>query len=778
MRRILLFAALLCISAIGSAQKTNIIPEPAETVPSSIKGHFTINKKTQIILHGIGHENAFFYLSAYLKKNYEVVLLSWMDTPIVNNAIHLRYLKTAKPITGAYTLTVNKDGVYIDGDDAEGVFHGVQSFIQLLPPLKGKPFDLPYLTIRDYPRFEYRGMMLDVGRHFMPVSFIKKYIDFLALHKMNYFHWHLTDDQGWRIEIKKYPQLTNVGAWRNGTIIGKLPGKGSDNIRSGGFYTQEEVYDIIDYAEKRYVTIIPEIEMPGHASAAIASYPWLSCFPDKKTKLPESMRADVSKNSNGKLVQESWGVHEDVFCAGKDSTFTFLEGVLDEVIKIFPSKFIHIGGDECPKSNWKICERCQERMKKEGLKDEHELQSYFISRMEGYLNKRGRSIIGWDEILEGGLAPNATVMSWRGEAGGIAAAKLHHPVIMTPTTYVYFDYAASRKEDSLNIGGFLPLDKVYNYEPLAKELSADEAKYIRGAQANLWTEYIDNPRKAEYFSFPRMSALSEVVWSPKAKKSWTNFERKLPTLFKRYDLWDVHFSKAYFDINASVIQNATKNGIEWKLESKKVSPETTIGYIFPDNTSTYTNYSKPIPIKETGTGRALVIDTSLTFTIELKQNFKVNKATGHSTTLKFAPHENYRANGAFSLVNGIVSETGLSSSDWLGWAGQDMDATINMGKVTTVKTIQVHSIDEPGSWIHKPKEVTVWVSDDGMKFKKLASSSDFHPDTLNTGYYILDLNNQKARYIRVVAKNSGIIPAGNAGAGSPAWLFIDEIQVN
>lgn len=776
MRKVFLVIGFVCVTIISAAQKTNIIPEPAEITAPKISGHFTIDKKTQIIVHGIGHENAFFFLGAYLKNYYGVVLFSWMDTPFVSNAIHLRYLKTTKPVTGAYTLTVNKDGVYIDGDDAEGVFHGVQSLLQLLPPEKGKPFVIPFMTIRDYPRFSYRGMMLDVGRHFMPVAFIKKYIDYLAYHKMNYFHWHLTDDQGWRIEIKKYPQLTKTGAWRNGTIIGKYPGKGSDNTRSGGYYTQEEIYDIIEYAEKRYVTIVPEIEMPGHASAAIASYPWLSCFPDQKTALPESMRSEASKNNNGKLVQETWGVHDDVFCAGNDSTFTFLEGVLDEVMKMFPGKYIHIGGDECPKSNWKKCPRCQERMKKEGLKDEHELQSYFISRMEGYLNKRSRSIIGWDEILEGGLAPNATVMSWRGEAGGITAAKLKHPVIMTPTTYVYFDYAASRKEDSLNIGGFLPLEKVYSYEPLAKELTPEEAVYIKGAQANLWTEYIDNPHKAEYFSFPRMSALSEVTWSPKAKKNWSNFERKLPALFKRYELWDAHYSKAYFDIQSSVIQNATKNGIEWKLESKKYTNETTIGYIFPNTTSVYTNYKKPVPITKSGTGVAMVIDTNLRFNIFAEQKFQINKATGHSATLKTAPSDKYKASGAFSLVNGIVSETGLSSADWLGWAGGDMDATISVGKSTAITKVQVHVVDEPGSWIYKPKEVTVWISDDGMKYKQVASTTEYKADKLNTGYFSIELPNLKASYIRVLAKNSGTIPDGNPGAGTPCWLFVDEIQ--
>jgi hexosaminidase len=387
-------------------------------------------------------------------------------------------------------------------------------------------------------------MMLDVGRHFFSIEFVKRYIDYLAMHKMNQFHWHLTEDQGWRIEIKKYPRLTEVGGWRNGTVIGKRPWVKNDNLRYGGFYTQEQIRDVVAYAGKRYITIIPEIEMPGHGSAAIAAYPWLSCFPTEKTDIPDTALSEASRRSGGKFVYEQWGVAEDVFCAGKDSTFEFLQDVIDEVAALFPSRFIHVGGDECPKTHWKRCPLCQKRMHDLGLKDEHELQSYFIQRMEKYVNSKGKTLIGWDEILEGGLAPNAVVMSWRGEKGGIAAAKQHHTVIMTPTTYVYFDYSQTRNEDSLTIGGYLPLEKVYKYEPLSTELSATDARYILGGQANLWTEYMTKPAKIEYQVFPRMDALSEVLWTPKDRRSWEGFEARLPDQLKRYDLWGtMHFNK-------------------------------------------------------------------------------------------------------------------------------------------------------------------------------------------------------------------------------------------
>jgi hexosaminidase len=406
-------------------------------------------------------------------------------------------------------------------------------------------FQIPAVSIQDAPRFAYRGLHLDVARHLFPLEFIKKYIDYIALHKMNYFHWHLTDDQGWRIEIKKYPALMSVGAYRNGTIVGRFPGKGNDNTQYGGYYTQDEVKEIVQYAADRYITVVPEIEMPGHASAAIAAYPWLSCFPDKPTVIPRT-EAATGGNQGIKKVQETWGVFDDVFCAGNDSTFLFLQNVLEEVLPLFPSKHIHVGGDESPKTHWKKCPRCQARIKAESLKDEHQLQSYFIQRMEKYLNDKGRTLIGWDEILEGGLAPNAVVMSWRGEKRGIAAAKQKHFVIMTPGKPVYFDHTQSKKEDSVTIGGYNPLESVYAYEPVPKELKKDDAKYVMGAQANLWTEYIKHPAKVEYMIFPRLSALSEVLWSPKEKKNWKDFEKRLQLQFKRYDLWKANYSREYF----------------------------------------------------------------------------------------------------------------------------------------------------------------------------------------------------------------------------------------
>ncbi|GAC1443706.1 MAG: hypothetical protein NVSMB63_12710 [Sediminibacterium sp.] len=534
--------ALLLLSALFvHAQEVNIIPQPASL--ETQEGNFVITPSTKIILAGPALEKSANFLNNYLQHFYGF-RLKVEKTGSYHNNIVLNHQKMTNPVPGAYKMTVNKEGIRITGDNGNGAFYGIQTLIQLLPFEKVKKLNIPYLKVEDRPRFAYRGMHLDVGRHFFPVSYIKKYIDFIAMYKMNTFHWHLTEDQGWRIEIRKYPKLTSVGGFRNGTIIGRHPGKGNDNQRSGGYYTQDQVREIVKYATERYVTVLPEIELPGHASAAIAAYPQLSCFPEESTK--HSSKTAWSGDSTGKQVQQTWGVFDDVFCPS-EYTFKFLENVLDEVMQLFPGKYIHIGGDECPKANWKRSPFCQQLIREKGLKDEHGLQSYFIQRIEKYLNSKGRQIIGWDEILEGGLAPNATVMSWRGEQGGIEAARQKHAVIMTPGSWVYFDHSQTKKEDSVTIGGYTTIQKVYGYEPVPKELSSEDAKYVMGAQANVWTEYMANPGKIEYMIFPRMSALSEVLWSAKEQRNWNSFEKRLQTEFKRYDWWKVNYSKAYFD---------------------------------------------------------------------------------------------------------------------------------------------------------------------------------------------------------------------------------------
>ncbi|HSN60611.1 MAG TPA: beta-N-acetylhexosaminidase [Ferruginibacter sp.] len=544
-KRLILWIALLN-AGFSQAQDINIFPRP-QSVKAG-KQTFNISATTVIVLQGSGLETSSAFLNSYLQQFYGFSLKTASTNTAGSNAIILNYEKMDNKIAGAYKMEVTNKGVYIAGDNKEGVFYGIQSLIQLLPAEKNTSLPIPQVAIQDAPRFAYRGLHLDVSRNFMPLDFVKKYIDYIALFKMNTFHWHLTDDQGWRIEIKKYPKLTEVGAWRDGTIIGHYPGTGNDNIHTGGFYTQEEIKEVVRYAADRMITVIPEIEMPGHASAAIAAYPYLICFPDQKTELKsEFSKAAVQKQANGqnKIVQETWGVFEDVFTPTEE-TFTFLLDVRDEVMVLFPSEYLHVGGDECPKEAWKKSAFCQQLIKEKGLKDEHGLQSYFIQRMEKYLNSKGRKIIGWDEILEGGLAPNATVMSWRGEAGGIEAAKQHHDVVMTPGSHVYLDHGEGKNEDSLNIGGYLPLDTVYSYDPQPAALSKDELKYILGAQGNVWTEYLRTPAKVEYMILPRLAALSEVLWTNKTNKNWDDFLKRMPELQKRLEFMQVNYNRKSF----------------------------------------------------------------------------------------------------------------------------------------------------------------------------------------------------------------------------------------
>lgn len=550
MKRFIIASALTFIyCSIYAQRQVTIVPTPVKMDVKS--GNFIINPNTTIkALSGTEHEAEM--LNVYLKQLYGFTLP--IGNGVRGNSITLK-LTEGNENPESYHISTTEKEFTISATETRGIFLGIQTLLQLIPPQKYRQSNfrlaIPQVTIDDYPKFGYRGMHLDVCRHFFDVDYVKKYIDYIAMQKFNTFHWHLTEDQAWRIEIKQYPKLTSVGSWRNGTTIGRYPGTGNDGIRYGGYYTQEQIRDVVQYATDRHITIIPEIEMPGHASAAIAAYPELSCFPNESTKAPKNVA--WAGDSIGKHVQQTWGVFPDIFCP-TENTFEFLENVLDEVMDIFPSKYIHIGGDEAPKENWKRCAHCQNLIRREGLKDEHELQSYFIQRIEKYLNSKDRMIIGWDEILEGGLAPNATVMSWRGEEGGIAAASENHDVIMTPGGWMYFDHTQTQKDDSVTIGGFTPLKKVYEYQPVPQKLDASKSNFVLGAQANVWTEYIGYPSKVEYMIFPRMSALSEVLWTPENRKSWNRFQQSLPEIYKRYNLWGAN----YFKNSAEVLQAMEK----------------------------------------------------------------------------------------------------------------------------------------------------------------------------------------------------------------------------
>ncbi|NGP88369.1 beta-N-acetylhexosaminidase [Fodinibius halophilus] len=545
--RILLFAiSIFIFCACQPEQHTkhnapDIIPEPASLELKD--GTFQLDKQTTIYANKANP--AVLNVVTQLKNTldsatgYDLGIQNTDATKATNSITFTIDEDTATYESNeAYHLSVSEEAVELRAPSATGLFYGIQSLFQLLPPEiyqsdytlvpQNTEWNIPAVEIQDYPRFEYRGMHLDVARHFFPVEFVKRYIDLMAMHKMNRFHWHLTEDQGWRIEIKQYPKLTEIGAWRDSTLVGHYTSNTYDTTTYGGYYTQEEVREVVAYAQKKHITVIPEIEMPGHASAALASYPQYGCVEGKDYQ-----------------VKTTWGIFEDIYCP-REETFTFLKNVLTEVMELFPSKYIHIGGDEAPKKQWEESEFAQQVIEREELEDEHELQSYFITRIEKFLNKNGRQIIGWDEILEGGLAPNATVMSWRGIEGGIKSAKQKHNVIMTPTSHVYLDYyQADEETEPLAIGGFISLEKIYNFDPVPEELNAEEAQYILGAQGNIWSEYMHSGDKVEYMAYPRASALSEVVWSPHNKRNWTDFWRRMQVHFDRFDVMGVNAAKHY-----------------------------------------------------------------------------------------------------------------------------------------------------------------------------------------------------------------------------------------
>ena len=536
-----IFSAVLillvaCSRTEQAPQVISIIPQPASV--QAAEGVFKLDRKTTIYVESGDSSlvRTFAFLNERLLKAAGFSLPIIVGDPLQYGGEKGIFVLNAGLKQEAYHLRISPDRVVVDYGDGAGAFYAVQTILQLLPVnifaserQRGVKWDIPCCDIEDAPRFPYRGMHLDCCLHFFSMDFLKKYIDVMALHKVNRFHWHLTEDQGWRLEIKKYPLLTEKGQWRKETVIGSLYSGFYDGTPYGGYYSQDEVRELVKYAAERYVTIIPEIELPGHALAAIACYPELSCGLEDHYE-----------------TATKWGIFKQVYCP-KEETFKFLEDVFDEVFELFPSELIHIGGDECPKTSWKQCPHCQALIKKLGLKDEYELQSWFIQRMEKYINSKGRQIIGWDEILQGGLAPNAKVMSWLGEEGGIKSAQQHHEVVMAPYPKYYLDYwQADPDSEPLAMGGPTLLKTMYDYNPVPDVLSQEERKYIIGVEGCVWTEYMPTPARVEYMAWPRMCAIAEAGWTTQGK-DWDDFTRRLETHLGRLDRLDVGYCKAFYD---------------------------------------------------------------------------------------------------------------------------------------------------------------------------------------------------------------------------------------
>ena len=745
-----------------------VIPMPQQIVMAD-NGDFTLNSRVKI-LYTEGNEamrrNAD-YLAMYLKK------ATGMDYQVAagteGKGCILLQLSSDTTRSESYNLRVNKEGVVITGADEAGVFYGIQTLRKSIPVEQGATPVLASVDITDAPRFGYRGVHFDVSRHFFTVEEVKTFIDMMALHNMNRLHWHLTDDQGWRIEIKKLPKLTEVGGMRKETVIGHNSGR-YDGTPYGGFYTQEEAREIVKYAAERYITVIPEIDLPGHMQAALAAYPHLGC-----TGGPYD-------------VWPLWGVSEDVLCAGNDDVLTFIDDVLTEIIDIFPSEYIHIGGDECPKVRWQSCPKCQARASKLGLKTdkkhtkEEYLQSFIINHAEKFLNAHNRQMIGWDETLEGGLAPNATVMSWRGEDGGIEAARQRHDVIMTPNTYLYFDYyqTENRENEPDAIGGCLPVERVYSYEPMPAVLTSEEQKHIIGVQANHWTEYIPTFSQLQYMALPRWAALCEVQWSEADKKNYENFLTRLPQLIRQYQAYGYTYAKHVFDVRSELRLNPADGTVEVQLMTMDGTP---VHYTLDgtDPTENSPQVDGKIVFRQSGTLKAVAFRPEGASRI-WSEDIRFSKATAKAVKANLPINKQYEFNGVTTLVDGLRGNSNFKTGRWIAFLQNDMDVTIDLGVAEEISSVAFATCVAKGDWVFDARGCRVEVSEDGEKFTQVAEES--YPamkqeDADGVHEHRLQFASPvKARYVRVMAHPENAMPTWHGGKGKPAFLFVDEISID
>jgi len=705
----ILFIALLlaaCAKQLPIADY-DIIPQPKEVGLNEEKP-FELNPNT-VVYFEAGLQREAQFLSKYVNDiiGFALNIQEYQSQP---SGIVLRISSEEFTQAEAYEINITPKQVVIKGADAAGVFYGIQTLRKSLPVspseigcLKGGGVFLLSGTIKDWPNFAYRGMHLDPCRHFMDLDSVKIYLDMMALHNMNQFHFHLSEDQGWRVEIKKYPELTEIGAYRNGTVIGHN-GNLYDTIRHGGFYTQDELRDLIQYAAERHINIIPEIDLPGHMQAALACYPQLGC-----TGGPYE-------------VWRRWGVSDDVLCAGNEEAMQFAEDVLNEVMDVFPSPYIHIGGDECPKVRWEKCPKCQAKIKELGIKsDEHfskedYLQSYVMNRMAKVVEARGRRVIGWDEILEGSVSETAIIMSWRGIEGGIEAARKGHDVIMTPSSHLYFDYYQSEDiaSEPMCIGGYLPVSRVYEFQPLPKELTPEQQQRIIGVQANIWTEYIASFRHVQYMAMPRMDALAELQWNNPQDRDFDAFVERCRKMAQLYDLY--HYNYANHIFNPQV----------WA-------------------------------------------DT-----------VEANLATHKPITLRQQPGEKYTYEGAVLLNDGNLGRGAYNSGRWLGFCGYPLDAVIDLEQASEMSHVRFHTLINKGAWIYNPSSVKVLVSDDGEIFRKVVQKDipiSTWVDRDGIFAYEVEFEPVMARFVEIVVSGHDL-PEDHSGFGNPAWIFVDEIEVN
>lgn len=740
MKRLGLIALLAAgMQAQAQTARVNVIPAPAQVQEQP--GQFSINTQTTITA-----DPAFADAAALLSEQSGILLKKGTQ----GNIRILREITRQAADSAAYRMLISPDQVRIYASGRAGALHGIYTLLQIMAT-QPDPHTLPAVTIADRPRFGYRGLHLDVSRHFFPLTFVYKYIDLMAMYKMNVFHWHITDGAGWRLEIKKYPALTQKAAWRthaNYMEWWNSPRhyleEGNPNAY-GGYYTQDEARAVVAYAARRGITVIPEIEMPGHSEEVLAVYPHLSCA--------------------GEPYKQS------EFCLGNDSTFTFLEDVLREVMDIFPSKYIHIGGDEAEKKHWKECPKCQRRIREHQLANEEGLQSYAVKRLEKFLIANNRKLMGWDEILEGGLAPEATVMSWRGEKGGIAAASEGHDVVMTPGGYCYFDsYQSDPSTEPLTIGGYLPLSKVYSYEPVPAALAADKAHHVLGAQANVWAEYMPTTYQVEYMVFPRILALSEVVWSQKEQRSWEDFKTRLQAHYRLLQRKQVNYYRPSWQLEPKTIIDTTRKLTIVSFETEQFRP--VIRYTLDGTRPTVNSalYGGPVEVPGTAALIAAVFRDTMLMGRPVTVPVHYHKAIGKKVIYNAPWSGSYPAQDAATLVNGYRGSLTYGDGQWQGFLGKGVDVTIDLGASQPLESLQIGFMQLTGPGVYMPPAVTVQVADDPAAFGKakvFTVQNDVPPahEKLIFKDFKFGLQGQKGRYIRVKAP----VQKG--------FLFTDEIIV-
>ncbi len=766
-----LFAIIILISC--QSEKPEVVPVNLIPTPVSMtvnEGHFQVDEETVIQL--VNPDTDSRWVAGYIKDMFSAVnpwelTIDEGSSAETTNAISLELTDQVEAEEG-YELEVTENKVEVRAKSAVGLFYAVQTIRQLLPLeidaqklQRRAQWTIPAVNIKDEPRFGWRGLHLDVSRHFFPKEFIKKYLDHMARYKLNVFHWHLVDGPGWRIQIDKYPKLTEVGAWRvdkrkeawdwSATEIGK-PTDGRPAY--GGFYTKDDIREIIAYAKERFIEVIPEIEMPGHSYAALAAYPELICV------------------DNDIIGNIQFGT--DAFCAGNEKSYEFLRNVIDEVIELFPSKLIHIGGDEVVKTAWHNCSRCQNLMKQEDLKDEEELQSHFISRMAAYIESKGKEVIGWDEILEGGLAENAKVMSWRGMQGGIKSANMGHDVVMAPNSYTYFDLYQGDQELEPPAYSQLLLTQVYKFDPIPADIDEDKKHHILGGHACLWTETVQTPEHAEYMLFPRLFALAETVWSPKKNLDWTSFKDRMEFNFNRLNEAGINYARSAYNVKIDGVLDTTNYHLEVVMSNELDRYEIRYTLDGSEPGANATVYTGPFTLTEKADIKAATFKDGKLYGKVSYKEFNLHLASGKSIEYTTLWNPRYPGSGKGTLVNGLTGSANYRDGQWLGFQEDDIEVVIDLESEQSVSSIRTHFNHKPNSWVYLPEYVTYAISSDGINFTEIARTTDVGEKKTGVNEYTSTFETVKARYIKVFAKNIEHRPHNK---DQKAWVFIDEIIV-